>query len=490
MLKIFIVDKTAESRNRLLNKINELVRADLADLDIMPRLTLKPLSPQELKFNALPDVCIIGEQLLTEDLTHLGEIKKLVQSAALLVKIGPSLNNIAAIEQLARFGADDVITDDITAKDLIRKIILLTRRIGTKKPGQLIVVDSAKGGTGVTTICAALGEAIAATGRRVALLDFDFDTQDLSRFLQARPFVNENLLSMLENERAITQEFVEQCLIKVWEDTELYCMPPVADSDQIYDSRSGYSRGFVSVLELLDSEFDTVIVDSGAARGSLLKALYRAADKVVLVVNNDPATLYSAVDKVSKIKAHTPGAGLIVVDNASSKNGLPNSLLRSEFNRAAKITDDAWLETSIPFCKEGSRWPGSGSTLLSQGKNTLEKAFGNLVLKLSGKATELGEETAASKTLFFGWIRSRAKKHKINQASLPEPTKLAGLSAPAPMHSEGVHLVREPLPELPSPQDLIHPAAEISAKNGSYSSEANELAELDIDALVSGAKVA
>ena len=66
---------------------------------------------------------------------------------------------------------------------------------------QLILVDAGKGGLCVTSVVAGLGDALAAHGKRVLTIDLDMETQDLSRFLQTRPFVNENLQLLLEEQR-------------------------------------------------------------------------------------------------------------------------------------------------------------------------------------------------------------------------------------------------------------------------------------------------
>ena len=55
-------------------------------------------------------------------------------------------------------------------------------------------------------------------GKRVILVDLDFETQDLSRFIQARPYINENLQTLIDQTAPVTSDTVKECLTKVWLD--------------------------------------------------------------------------------------------------------------------------------------------------------------------------------------------------------------------------------------------------------------------------------
>lgn len=380
MLKLVVVDATADNRNRLFARIAELLKPAMQELEFLPHIDIQQQSPDQLRFNEPPDVCIIGCELVRQDLTNVGKIKKTVGSAAMLVELSDELSNISILEQLARFGADDVLTTDLSSIQLIRKLVLLCRKPTRKNSGKLFLVDSGKGGLGVTTIAAGLAEAVYMDGKRVALVDFDLETQDLSRFLQVRPFINDNLQSLLDRSRPLTQEFIEECLLPVFDgDRDFTCMPPVPDSDGIYDPNSAYGRTLLSVLELLDASRDLVIIDVSSARGALLRTLYRVADGVIFVVNNDAAALFASVDRVQKLRHNlAPEARVMVIENCPLKHGLPTTLLRREFLRAAQLEENSWLSDSVPFCRQGYRWPGSGGSIYAQGSERLKQVFNHL----------------------------------------------------------------------------------------------------------------
>ena len=459
MLKIVVVDLSAESRNRIVSQLSAYLSADVQNSEFLPRVSINPLSLQELKYHEAPDLCIIGDQLVRQELLQVGAIRGLFPDAAILVRTTDELESLAIIEQLARMGVNDTFTEQTSALELVRKVVLHARRIAKKRSGQLVVVGSGKGGTGVTSITAGLAEAAIEQGKRVAVIDFDFATQDLSRFLQARPYLNENLRLLCDGQRPVTQEFVEQCLVRVWQDGELFCMPPLVESDDLYSLEAKHARTFVSILEILDSKFDLVLVDSAGIRGALWRTVHRLADRAIVVVNNDPAAMYASVEHVAKVRSNlSVGAKLVMLENAAARGGLSQSVLRTEFNRAAKIDNTNWVETTIPYHKESGRWPASGATMFSLGQSSVRKVLDQILYQIGVIAAPGLNESP-------GWLR-RVKKSigasdiiattAINspQRAISEVIKLPNNSI-GPVQIAFDHVGSETMPDQPN--DIIAP---------------------------------
>lgn len=465
MISIVVVDRQAESRTRLVEEISQFLQANVRDLDLIPRVNIVPLSRQELKFHSAPDLCIIGPGIIEQELTDVSSIRKLFPSAAILARLRRGADDLAFVEQLARMGIDDVLSEHTTAQEFLKKLILLARRVGQQKAGTLIVVDSGKGGVGVTSVVAGLGDALVKQGRRTALIDFDFDTQDLSRFLQARPFINENLQLLFDQTRPVTQEFVEQCLVPVWEDEPLLrCMTPVSDSENLFDSRSTYPRTLISILEIVDALHEYVIVDAGCARGAFLKTLYRLADAVVFVANNDPASLYASVDRLKHLRGYmAPDAKLVLASNGAVKHGVPEQLMREEFSRMVGMKSTDCRVVSIPDCRAGARWPGSGGTLLSQGKDGIKRGLDALVTVLTG-----GEEASGISTLGAIAERLRRSLTRKSQGEIPsgaaQPKIIEIAAQPAPLQQLPEPVVysstNSKVAEIPTPPNAEPDGAE------------------------------
>jgi MinD-like ATPase involved in chromosome partitioning or flagellar assembly len=429
MLKIVVVDLSAESRNRIVSQLSSFLSEDVQNSEFLPRVSINPLSLQELKYHEAPDLCIIGDQLVKQELLQVGAIRNLLPEAALLVRTTDDLESLAIIEQLARMGVNDTFTEQTSPAEFIKKVVLHARRIAKKRSGQLVVVGSGKGGTGVTSIVAGLAEAAIEHGKRVAVIDFDFATQDLSRFIQARPYLNENLRLLCDGQRPVTQEFVEQCLVRVWQDCELFCMPPLVESDDLYNLEAKHARTFVSIIEILDSKFDLVLVDCAGVRGALWRTIHRLADRALVVVNNDPAAMYASVDHVAKVRSNlSVGAKLVMLENAAARGGLSKSALRSEFNRAAMIEDANWIDAAIPYQKDAGRWPASGATMHSLGQESGRRVLVRALHQLGVIETPLLATNERA-----GWLKRLAKGRAIEAMpaisnSVKEQRAIANLS--------------------------------------------------------------
>ncbi len=439
MLRIAIIETSAERRNRLNEHIQDLVNSEVREVELLPRISLMPALFDEIRLLGSPDIIIVGPGVAERDVSLIREVRENAPSSSILAFLLSGMQTLALVEQVARMGADDTCTEKTTAEEFFRKLVLLARRTPKKEGGRLVLIDSGKGGLGVTTIAAGLGEALLDNGKRVSLVDLDSDSQDLSRFLQARPYVNEPLQLLLEQKRPTTEEMVRQALVNIWADEyDLLCMPPAPDDENSADMQAIHARVWISILELVETVSDVTIVDVANARGPVLKTLYRVADTVIFVVNNDPASIFAAADKVVKAKGWmSAGAELFIVNNSSHPHGLPSSVLVDELCSATKIERSSFV-ANFGFDAGASKWPASGATPFSLGKSKTRAAFLALACKVVPEL-ELAKPPAFETKL--GWFDQIAVK-LFGKKPLPPLTRgpLAGamldsrigMSLPAP----------------------------------------------------------
>ncbi|MCB0337637.1 MAG: hypothetical protein KDD62_15080, partial [Bdellovibrionales bacterium] len=158
MLSIVVVDKSASARNQLVAQLHRYLQSGSSELDLLPRISVKPLSLQELRFHEAPDICVVGSELIINELTEVGKIRAQLPHTPLVAQIVEQVSGIATIEQLARMGVTDTIGRDTSAQEFFRKLVLLAQKSEAKRSSKLIVIDSGKGGVGVTSLVASLGE--------------------------------------------------------------------------------------------------------------------------------------------------------------------------------------------------------------------------------------------------------------------------------------------------------------------------------------------
>lgn len=412
LMQIYIVDSSAETRAHLHAQLSDFLRAE-QETHLLPYLSLKALSPEELKFQDPPSLCIIGEGLAQRGIAHITQIRRQLPEARLLLIIPSGLETLAFVEEMTRAGVNDFITKRSSAFEILQKIVCCAQSERKERSGTLMLVESAKGGLGVTSLTAALGDELSASGKKTLIVDLDTETQDLCRFLQVKPFINENLQLILSGQRPPHVEFVSQCVLPVKENLD--CLPPCPDSDALYDGRATQIQSFFNVLRVLDSQYDAIVIDCGASRGSFLRSLYKVADKVLFVVNNDPATLHASLDKVRKLKAMlSPGVAISLVENNNTKYGLPRGALPQELIRIAGSEAALWGGISLPSTREAAQWPASGYTLRGSGDRYLSAGLTSL-------ATSLGfvQTTKDSTWLSFFTYKRQREKPVVKQLLLP-----------------------------------------------------------------------
>jgi Mrp family chromosome partitioning ATPase len=362
MIEVGVVDLSAEGRRRLGSLLERWswVSPDARNASL-PRLSLHLLSPEEVRFHGSIDVCLVGPELVGCDAAFLSKLRQQLPGKILICVLDTKTYSFGMIEQLGRLEVDDILMDSASGDEFFRRLILLTKKVARKRIGELLVVDAARGGVGSTFVTAGLAESSFLRGKSVCVVDTDVVSQDLTRFLGCKPFVNEPLKVILDQQRVITGDTVKECLFEVWDgEAKWMCMPPAASSDQGFFSQGVVARSFTGVLDVARTFFDVVIVDAAPLVASMRQALYQVASTIHFVVNRDPAGAYANRQAVSIVSGCIhPDAQLSIVVNDIGKFRLSVSALKEQVLLAGDV--DMKL-TSLPYSGRAARWACSGAT--------------------------------------------------------------------------------------------------------------------------------
>jgi len=141
---------------------------------------------------------------------------------------------------------------------------------------KVIVVTSGKGGVGKTTSTASIGAALAQSGQKVCVVDFDVGLRNLDLVLGAERRVVYDFINVAQGDAKLAQALIRD---KRVETLHLLAASQTRDKDAL--SSDGVER----VIGELRETFDYVICDSpaGIERGALLAM--RHADQAVVVTN-------------------------------------------------------------------------------------------------------------------------------------------------------------------------------------------------------------
>jgi septum site-determining protein MinD len=146
----------------------------------------------------------------------------------------------------------------------------------------VIVVTSGKGGVGKTTSTAAIGAALAQSGQRVAVVDFDVGLRNLDLVMGAERRVVYDLINVVQGGVKL-----QQALIRDKRVDTLFLLPASQTRDKDALTEDGVAR----VIAELREKFDWVICDSpaGIERGATLAM--RHADAAIIVTNPEVSSV-------------------------------------------------------------------------------------------------------------------------------------------------------------------------------------------------------
>jgi septum site-determining protein MinD len=144
------------------------------------------------------------------------------------------------------------------------------------------VVTSGKGGVGKTTSTAALGAALAQTGKKVAVIDFDVGLRNLDLIMGAERRVVFDLINVIKGDAKVDQALIRDKRVET-----LFLLP----ASQTRDKDNLTDEGVERVIGELREKFDWIICDSpaGIERGATLAM--RHADVAVVVTNPEVSSI-------------------------------------------------------------------------------------------------------------------------------------------------------------------------------------------------------
>ncbi len=147
---------------------------------------------------------------------------------------------------------------------------------------KVLVVTSGKGGVGKTTSTAALGVALAQSGKNVVVVDFDVGLRNLDLVLGAERRVVFDLINVVQGDAKLNQALIRD---KRVETLSLLAASQTRDKDALTP------EGVERVMGELRERFDWVVCDSpaGIEKGAAL-AMYHA-DLAVVVTNPEVSSV-------------------------------------------------------------------------------------------------------------------------------------------------------------------------------------------------------
>jgi flagellar biosynthesis protein FlhG len=164
-------------------------------------------------------------------------------------------------------------------------VIHNTRLDGLAQPVQVIAITGGKGGVGKTSIAVNLATALAALSRRVVLLDGDLGLANADVFLGLSP--RYTLAHVLSGERTLDE-------IMVAAPQGFHLIPAAAGAAEMAQLSATEHLGLVQAFSALAARLDILIIDTAAGLSHSVLQFSQAAQHVVVVICDEPASITDA----------------------------------------------------------------------------------------------------------------------------------------------------------------------------------------------------
>jgi flagellar biosynthesis protein FlhG len=176
-------------------------------------------------------------------------------------------------------------------------VIHNTRLDGLAQPVQVLAITGGKGGVGKTSVAVNLAVALAGRGRRVVLLDGDLGLANADVFLGLSP--RYTLAHVLSGERTLDEIMVEA-------PQGFHLIPAAAGAADLAQLGAAEHLGLVRAFSALATRLDVLIVDTAAGLSHSVMQFSQAAQHVIVVICDEPASLTDAYALI-KVLSRTHG---------------------------------------------------------------------------------------------------------------------------------------------------------------------------------------
>ena len=219
----------------------------------------------------------------------------------------------------------------------------------TPKPVRVICVTGGKGGVGKTSVSVNLAVAMADAGRHVLLLDADLGLANVDVLLGLTPRFT--LADVIEGRCTLQDTLLEG-------PHGLAIVPAASGKRKMAELSAPEQVRLIRAFSELDRDLDVMVIDTAAGISDSVLTFAQAAQDVILVVCNEPASI---TDAYALIKVLSRERGISRVHVLANMVRSPAEG-RELFDKLARVTDrfldvtisllgiiphDEWLRRSI-----------------------------------------------------------------------------------------------------------------------------------------------
>jgi len=209
------------------------------------------------------------------------------------------------------------------------------RQMSNPHPVRVITVASGKGGVGKTNVSANLAMALAGMDKKVMLMDADLGLGNVDVMLGVHPVYN--LSHVINGERTLEEVIVEG-------PAGINIVPASSGVKNMSELTPEEHAGLVRAFSELNNSLDVLLIDTAAGISDSVITFSRAAQEVLVVVCDEPASITDAYALIKVLnKEHGLFRFRVLVNMVHSvQQG------RDLFAKLLKVTD-RFLDVALDF---------------------------------------------------------------------------------------------------------------------------------------------
>ena len=224
-----------------------------------------------------------------------------------------------------------------------------TKRSLAPGPVQVIAVTGGKGGVGKTSVAINLATAMSSAGKRVLLLDGDLGLANVDVLLGLSP--RQTLAQVLDGTCSLEEVMVEA-------PQGFHVVPSASGVANMANMSAAEHLNIVQAFSSLATRLDVLIVDTAAGIAHGVLQFSQAAQHVLVVVCDEPASITDAYALIKVLSRNHGVREFQVLSNMCGKSGEGNNLFKklervtSRFldvvlEYAGEVPEDPYLKRAI-----------------------------------------------------------------------------------------------------------------------------------------------
>ncbi len=275
------------------------------------------------------DVLLLGTRAMPEQELDFAERIFTTRSDITILLLAPIMDS-RLLARAMECGISRVIDINSNEHDICTHIMTAANRDQNRRfskqtiasyDSKVIACYSPKGGVGKTTLAVNLAYALATMNKKVALIDLSLQFGEVGVFLDIPK--GDTIADMVE-EHSLELSTIKSYLIRHQSGIQVMLSSSAPEYAELIQPEH-----VNAILSTLRTEFDYVFVDMGVSLGDCAIATMETADTILLIVNEDIASLHDAKrslkvlealnqqDKV-KIVVNKEGISTITVKNVAN----------------------------------------------------------------------------------------------------------------------------------------------------------------------------